>query len=154
MGNGAGRSGNARPVDCPARCGQRPGRGGEAAVSTVSRFFEQVDQLAYQPTLHKVRGTIRFEIRDGADLDHWLLTIEDGRVRVAHGWYEAQAVVRADLPLAEEMTRGRVNALAAMLRGDILVEGDLALTLKLGRLFPASPQTRGPVHRTRPATVR
>jgi len=123
-------------------------------VSTVSTFFEELNRLGYNPEMREVRGTVRFEIRDADRVEHWFLTIDDGRVWATPGWREAQAVLKTDTSLAEEATRGRVNALAAMLRSDIVVEGDLSLALKLGRLFPASADTQGPQRRTRPTAGR
>jgi hypothetical protein len=48
-------------------------------------------------------------------------------------------VIQVSAQLAEAMARGEVNGLAAITRGEIMVDGDLALALRIGRLFPREP---------------
>jgi putative sterol carrier protein len=39
------------------------------------------------------------------------------------------------------MVEGKVNAMAAVLRGEVSLEGDLGLVISFQRLFPGPPRT-------------
>ena len=54
---------------------------------------------------------------------------------------EADAVIRCDKALFDEMATGRANATTAMLRGVLQSEGDLGLLMSFQRLFPAPPKS-------------
>lgn len=112
-------------------------------MTVTAAFFEQLARTAYDPRFTKVRGSVRLEIHDGEQVDKWLITIDDGRFRVDHGDGPASSVTSMSAPLAERLLRGEINALAAILRGEILVDGDLGLALRLGRLLPAPPADPG-----------
>jgi len=60
-------------------------------------------------------------------------------VRVSRDDVEADCVVRVDRALFDAMASGRLNALAALLRGVLFVEGDPMLLVLAQRLFPAAP---------------
>jgi hypothetical protein len=113
---------------------------GEAA----ERFFERIDRLRGEPVLQKVRGTLRFDVRQGPDTEHWLLRIDRGDIQVSRSDGPADSVVTTDSELLEKITRGEENGIAAMLRGAMTVAGDLRLILMLERLFPGPPGARGP----------
>ncbi|WP_170839553.1 SCP2 sterol-binding domain-containing protein [Micromonospora halophytica] len=105
-------------------------------------FFEQLADVGHDPRLCKVHGSVRFDIRDGDRLRQWLLSIDHGQLRVTPGDGPAQAVLKLSTEVAEAMVRGELNGLSAMLRGEILVDGDLALALRMGRLFPSPAAAR------------
>jgi hypothetical protein len=46
--------------------------------------------------------------------------------------------------LFEQLTRGEANAMAAVLRGDIVCTGDVELLFALQRIFPSPPNQRRP----------
>jgi putative sterol carrier protein len=64
-------------------------------------------------------------------------------VTVAHRRAHADAVVRVDGELLDRIVTGKANALTAMLRGDMTVEGDHELMVYFQRLLPAPPGARG-----------
>ena len=48
----------------------------------------------------------------------------------------ADCVIRAEKTLFDGITRGETSAVAAVLRGDIVIEGDRELLVLFQRLFP------------------
>jgi putative sterol carrier protein len=110
----------------------------------TSKLFEALDRRRHEPLLEKVEGRIRFDIRRDGQTDHWLVRVKKGDVSVSREEREADAVVGADPALFERIARGEENAIAAMLRGAMTVAGSLQLILRLERLFPGPPDSRGP----------
>ncbi|MEW2145330.1 SCP2 sterol-binding domain-containing protein [Micromonospora vinacea] len=108
-------------------------------MSATSAFFERLTVAGQDPRFSKVCGSVRFDIRDGGHLEQWLLNIDHGRMRVTRSGGPATTVIQVSSQLAEAMARGEVNGLAAITRGEIMVDGDLALALRIGRLFPREP---------------
>jgi putative sterol carrier protein len=113
---------------------------GEAA----EQFFERIDRLRGEPLLQKVRGTLRFDIRQGPSTDHWLLRFDRGDIEVTRSDGPADSIVTIDPELLDRISRGEENGIAAMLRGAMMVSGDLRLVLMLARLFPGPHHARGP----------
>lgn len=109
-------------------------------MTATSAFFDRLAVACQDPRFSKVRGSVRFAIQDGDHLEQWLLKIDHGHMEVTRGAGPATTVIRVSAQVAEAMARGEVNGLAAITRGDILVDGDLALALRLGRLFPRVPE--------------
>jgi putative sterol carrier protein len=52
---------------------------------------------------------------------------------------KADCVVRLDRKLSDRIVIGEENAMAAVLRGAIRIEGDAGLLLSFQRLFPGPP---------------
>ena len=74
-----------------------------------------------------------------------LVAIKKGDVTVSRAKGKADCTITADKALIEGMISGEVNAMAALLRGEVSVEGDLELLVLSQRLFPgpaASAQRR------------
>ncbi|MGC4846463.1 SCP2 sterol-binding domain-containing protein [Micromonospora sp. DT15] len=108
-------------------------------MSETSAFFERLTVAGQDPRFSKVSGSVRFDIGDDGNLEQWMLNIDHGRMRVTRSGAPATTVIRVSAQLADAMARGEVNGLAAITRGEIMVDGDLALALRLGRLFPREP---------------
>ncbi|MFG1777142.1 SCP2 sterol-binding domain-containing protein [Micromonospora sp. NPDC049051] len=111
-------------------------------MTATGAFFERLADVGHDPRLCKVRGRVRFDVRDGDHVERWLLDIDHGRLRVTRDEGPAGTVITVSSEVAEAMTRGEMNGLAGIARGEILVDGDLALALRIGRLFPASSGVR------------
>ncbi|MEU8154190.1 SCP2 sterol-binding domain-containing protein [Micromonospora sp. NPDC048986] len=109
-------------------------------MSETSAFFERLTGAGQDPRFSKVCGSVRFDIRDDGNLEQWLLNIDHGRMRVTRSGAPATTVIQVSAQVAEAMARGEVNGLAAITRGEIMVDGDLALALRIGRLFPREPE--------------
>ena len=85
--------------------------------------------------LEQARGTMRFELGDG-QAERWTVVIDLGGVTVSHANRKADCTVRAGTELFEDIASGEVNAMAAVLRGELSVEGDPELFVRFQRLFP------------------
>jgi ubiquinone biosynthesis protein UbiJ len=99
-----------------------------------------------QPLLANTSGTLLFEVRDRDETAWALVSVDKGRVGVeaVAGTREADATIRAELPLLEEIAQGRANAMAAILRGELRVEGDAELLMDFQRIFPGPDDPRRP----------
>jgi len=109
------------------------------------RFFEAVDRRGHDPRLSGAVGTVRFDLTEGDEVDHWFISIDDGNLSVSReAPRDADAVLSADAGLFERAVRGEANVVTAMLRGAVVITGDLRLLIQLERLLPGPPNARGP----------
>ncbi|RZU49399.1 SCP-2 sterol transfer family protein [Krasilnikovia cinnamomea] len=115
----------------------------------ISDFFEDLSQRKHDPRLSHVTATVRFDIVDGRQTDSWRLVVRDGQLEVEPGDGAADATVTAERTVFEGLVSGTVNAMAALLRGELLLEGNANLIVSVQRLFPGPPGGRSP--RTIPA---
>lgn len=106
------------------------------APDATSRFFAELATRDDQPLLRKAMGATRFEIRDGKRMRQWVVRVDKGTIDVAAGRGDAQCVIRVEKTVFDKVVTGRLNAVAAVLRGDIAVEGDWRLLVRIQRLFP------------------
>ncbi|WFE40869.1 SCP2 sterol-binding domain-containing protein [Micromonospora sp. WMMD998] len=106
-------------------------------MTSADAFFDQLSAMGYDTRLGKVCGSVRIDIRGDGGLRHWRLDIDRGHLRVSHDAGPASTVITTSERTAEAMAAGGMNGLAAIARGEILVDGDLALALRIGRLFPS-----------------
>ncbi|MEU4644450.1 SCP2 sterol-binding domain-containing protein [Micromonospora sp. NPDC023814] len=107
-------------------------------------FFEALERHGHERLLRKTNGTIRFDLEHGREVDHWLVEIRGGTVRVSQQNSDADAVVRADSAFFDRLARGEAKPLAAWLRNDITSEGQFRFVLLLERLFAPPPGARHP----------
>ena len=114
----------------------------KTAPDPVGEFFHRLAERGREPLLANVSGTLRFDLLDGERVEHWYMTITNGDVAVSHDDTDADAVVRTAKALFEGMTAGRVNAMAAALRGTLVPRGNLALVVSFQRLFPGPAASR------------
>jgi putative sterol carrier protein len=103
-------------------------------------FFTRLSE-EHQPMLQSMTGTVRFDIADGERTEHWHLRIGKGDVALSHDDGPADCVISADIATFDAILTGRMNAMAAVLRGAITIEGKVVLLTALQRLFPASIET-------------
>jgi putative sterol carrier protein len=109
----------------------------------TTTFFEALGSREREPLLQRASGTVRFELRDGETIDRWRVTMTGETVEVRHRGGAADCVVRADRAVFDRIVLGRSNAMAALLRGVMIVEGDPTSLVLLQRLFPGPPPTAG-----------
>jgi putative sterol carrier protein len=88
----------------------------------------------------RVVGTDKIDhfIREG--LEHWFVRVTRGDVAVSHRRAKADCVVTMDGSLFERIVTGEANAVAAVLRGEVAVEGQPGIVLAFQRLFPGPPK--------------
>ncbi|SCL39094.1 SCP-2 sterol transfer family protein [Micromonospora rhizosphaerae] len=110
----------------------------------TTKFFEDLDRRGFDPRLEKTSGTLRFDLHEGPQTTHWLLRIDRGKLEVRQEDLSADTIVGTAPRLFDELVTGEENAIAAMLRGDMTVSGNLRLVLQFERVFPGPPESRGP----------
>jgi predicted lipid carrier protein YhbT len=110
-------------------------------ADATTRFFEGLARRGHEPLLRKASGCTRFDVVDGRRVRRWFVDVDDGDVTVADTG-EADCVIRADRQVFERLATGRLNPVAAVLRGDLEVEGDWRQLVRMQRLFPSPPRRR------------
>jgi putative sterol carrier protein len=99
-------------------------------------LFVGLGDAGHVPLLKQASGTMLFELLGGRRIERWRVIVQRGEVSVASGNGPADCVMRADRKLFARMAAGRVNAFAAVLRGEVTVEGDPRLLVLFQRLLP------------------
>ena len=99
-------------------------------------FFDELGSRGYEPVLAHIDGTVRFDIDDGDRIEHWFVTIRKGEIAISRKRGRPDAVISLEKSLADEILSGKTNAIARLLRGQVYIEGDLALIMQLQRVFP------------------
>ena len=112
------------------------------APDAVSEFFDDLAGRGHEPLLGNTSGTLRFDLVDGPETEPWYVRIDRGQLAVSHADDAADAVVRIRRQLMAAMVSGRVNATAAVLRGELEPHGDLGLLVSFQRIFPGPPDSR------------
>jgi hypothetical protein len=107
-----------------------------ASSPGTEAFFGRV-AASPQPLVGQVQGTIRFDVlSDGARTECWHVTVRKGEVGVSHDESDADTIVRIERGLFDDVTAGRANAWAAVLRGEVGISGNVDLLLRFQRVFP------------------
>ncbi|HEY2948246.1 MAG TPA: SCP2 sterol-binding domain-containing protein [Micromonosporaceae bacterium] len=104
--------------------------------SATEGFFADLASRPDEPLLRAASGTIRIDLDRPGGTDRWFVTIDRGAVAVSKRSRTADCRVRIDADLFDRIASGETNALAALLRGQIAVEGDLELLMMFQRLLP------------------
>jgi putative sterol carrier protein len=112
------------------------------AADPTAAFFAELASRSEEPLLRKASGATRFDIVDGRRVRRWLVTVDKGKISVSAKAGGAACVVRADKAVFDKIAAGKLNAVAAVLRGDLAVEGDWRLLVRIQRLFPNPPRSR------------
>jgi putative sterol carrier protein len=113
-------------------------------TSASATFFEDLARTGHVPLLQRVKGTMRFDLDDAGEMEHWYVAVDKGDVKVSRKKTSADVVVNTDRALLDDMVQGRVNATAAALRGLISAEGNLGLLMLFQRLFPGPSKAAAP----------
>lgn len=104
-------------------------------------FFEQLSSRGHEPLLETTTGTIRVDlVKNGKPSERWLVSIDKGDIDVSHKSGETDCTLRAPEELFDGIAGGGVNALAALLRGEVFVDGNTRLLVRFQRLFPSPPR--------------
>jgi putative sterol carrier protein len=115
----------------------------KSTTDATERFFKSLADRGEEPLLRKATGSARFEIVDGKRTKRWLLTVDKGRLGVSRQAVASpDCVVRVNKTLFDQIASGKENAVAAVLRGDLALEGDWRLLVWIQRLFPGPRQRR------------
>jgi putative sterol carrier protein len=126
-------------------------RSATVTADPINDFFAGLAEPGHLATFEHEVGTVRFDVADATakaditDVEHWHVTIDDGDVTVTREPLPAEAVVRIARPYLELIVTGRLNAVAAMLRGLLTVEGSVAPLMMFQRCLPGPPGSTGKV---------
>jgi len=110
----------------------------------TAEFFAALAERGHVPFLYRANGTVCIELSHGRRAEAWRVTVSKGDVSVARGRGPADCVVRGQRALFERLVTGQANAVVALLRGDLTLEGDYNLGVLFQRLFPGSSRRRRP----------
>ena len=113
-----------------------------AVTDSSAAFFRELEGRGQEPLLGNATGVVRFDLVNGRRTDRWLVTLDRGNVSVSRKNVTADCIVRAKKSLFDAMAVGDVNALAAYLRGDLVLEGDPELLVLIQRVLPGPATTR------------
>lgn len=105
-------------------------------------FFDGLGRRGHEPLLRKATGSVRFDVVDGKRIVRWLVSVHKGSIAVSLKNAAAGCVMRADKALFDRVVTGELNPVAAVLRGELAVEGDWRLLVLVQRLFPGPPDAR------------
>jgi hypothetical protein len=128
------RGGNAMPVASKTKR--------KTAQDPTRSFFDDLVARGPEPLLRNASGAVRFDLVDGRRVEHWYVSIDQGDVTVSHENADADTVLRTDRSLFDRIVSGRTNAMAAVLRGELVPEGNLSLLMVFQRLLPGPPRSR------------
>jgi putative sterol carrier protein len=117
-------------------------------AEATTEFFEGLEQRGFEPLLEKATGRIGVELVNGKKTSRWLVAIDKGKVDVSHKRGTTDCTVRSTEELFDELVRGEANAMAAVLRGEITVEGDPELLMLFQRVFVGPPKAAPPRRRS------
>jgi len=110
-----------------------------------AEFFDGLRRRGHEPLLRRVTAVISFEIADGMQTQHRLVSIESGNLRVPADDARADATFTCSRAEFDDLVCGRTSAMASMLRGALTVAGDPELLVLAQRLFSCVPvEDRGP----------
>src|SRR3989304_3639205 len=105
----------------------------EQGVSdAIAEFFGRLGEGGKEPALHAVTGTLRFDLTDRRGTEHWLVTVEEGGVRVSRRNGKADCVGKGDRGLFGRGASGRGGP------------GAPPIFLGSSRPCPPAPRARGP----------
>ena len=106
----------------------------------LTDFLEGLAARGQEPLLATTTGRFCFELSDGDGEARRMVCIDHGRIDLVSGDVGADSTVRASRETFERVATGEMNAMAAVLRGEIELEGNWELLVRFQRLFP-SPGT-------------
>ena len=108
-------------------------------MTATDDFFAELERRGHEPMLRRVSATVRWDILDGDRIEHRLVRIDHGDVRVSVSDEPADCVIVAERVVCDDVVTGRTSALAALLRGAAAVDGDFELMVLAQRLLPRTP---------------
>jgi SCP-2 sterol transfer family len=105
-------------------------------ATATSEFFDRLAERGTVPGLARTAGSVRFDLTRDGRTEHWRVEFRRGTIAVTRAADAADCVVRADASVFDDVARGRANAMAAMLRGQLAADGEAELLTRFQRLLP------------------
>jgi predicted lipid carrier protein YhbT len=109
----------------------------------VVSFFTDIAKRGYEPLLHSVSGSIRWDMEE----DSWYVIMTNGKLQVSKNRQDADTICKVNKEDFEHMVLGTQNPLTLFLQMKMQCQGTLGLLYMFQRLFPddtvISLQTKG-----------
>jgi putative sterol carrier protein len=105
----------------------------------AARFFEDLGRQRHVRLLEGTTGTVLLEITDGKEAERRYVAIKRGDVSVSGKGPDPDCTIRTDAETFRAIVGGQMNAIAAVLRGKVEVDGRVSLLVALQSLFLPSP---------------
>ena len=107
---------------------------------STEAYFQHLATGGNQPLLHRVMGTIRFDIaQDDGSYQVWRVAIDHGAVDVRNDSGDADCVIAGPAYELECILGGQDSFAAAFIRGAITVTGDHTLAQNMRRFVCQKP---------------
>jgi hypothetical protein len=113
----------------------------------TTEFFERLaGRTEPEPLLRNASGTVLIELHEAGDTESWFVGLKKGKISLSRHGDHVDAKLSMSRELFDRLCSGTANAMAAVLRGSLVVQGDMKLMILLQRLFPGPPCTCGEPH--------
>jgi hypothetical protein len=111
----------------------------------TAEFFQDLSARGREPALRNVTGTLRFDVTTQGHVEQWWVRLDRGELRVSTGSAgtdraDPDCLIETPRTVFDGIATGEVNAMAALLRGDLVAAGDPELLVAFQRLFPSGPR--------------
>ncbi len=106
---------------------------------STMRFFNQIAMTRHAMVSRQLSATIRIDLDDCGAIDLWFIQVDGGLVRVLREDRPADCVIHAEAGLFDRFASGEANLMAAVLRNEVSVSGDISLLTVVRKLFPGPP---------------
>ena len=109
-----------------------------STAHATAELFDDLTERRHEPLLGRASGVMRIELKDGRQTETWTLSVDKGDLAVTRGEAgEADCTMRCEKAFFDRLVVGRENAMAASLRGDIVLDGSCwRLLVALQKLLP------------------
>ncbi|HEX6555474.1 MAG TPA: SCP2 sterol-binding domain-containing protein [Ktedonobacteraceae bacterium] len=102
-------------------------------TDTTQAFFERLAERGYEPLLHSISGTIRWDIEDTGS---WFVVVNNGSLTASRDTAGADCVLACSREDFDRMVLGKQNPNTLFMQGKMKITGNLGLALIFQRLFP------------------
>src|SRR5215467_12984036 len=93
---------------------------------TTDAFFERLAVRGYEPLLHSVSGTFRWDIEDAGS---WFVVVDNGTLSVSRDAAGADCAAACSKEDFERMVVGKQNPTTLLLQGKMKITGDPGLAM-------------------------
>ena len=101
-------------------------------MTSAREFFESLESRVDESKTAGMSNSYLFDI-EGAD--KWKVDVQDGKVTVAEGGEDADAIITTSEETFTKMVDGEQNPTSAYMTGKLKVKGDMGAAMKLQKLF-------------------
>ncbi|MEU0157040.1 SCP2 sterol-binding domain-containing protein [Micromonospora fulviviridis] len=110
----------------------------------TATFFDELARRGHERRVVDASGSIRLDLVNQGQLDRWFVTVQSGDIHVSKDEREVDSVIHAERTFFDRVVVGEYSLYAALLSGDVRVEGDLYMFRVLIRVLPSPPHAHHP----------